>query len=353
MRKIFLVASLLTVLMCGATDLSVVVGQKAPTAHGDKLEPMRLDDMRLTDNTSSGFKIIPHFNGDIPDEARAAIMEVCEQWEKLICAPGSTTLNFNWADSIENPENIIETTIEYRRFDNGVAPLSLANAYHITSISLLEATADATIKINNAINWDCSFNSATTSESPNICFYTMRAIAHALGFSTSLCKKSLKDKTFPGFFVPRRYSPFDKLVFDSAGKRLSSIVTSGSRESAELNAFVCPPAGTDVYVLEPDDAHRLYAPTPFRYGQSLALLDNPASLMHCNPATGSNRLAVDDVTIEVLKAIGWQFENTTPDPIISINPLKANPEGVFCAYEPHEFVAITEGGGHRRYDVDL
>lgn len=320
----------------------MVVGQKAPTSDGDNVAFVDFS-KKSTNNVPSGnFKIIPQFKGDVPAEMQASIQAACDVWESLISAPNPITIDFIYCDSLYQ-DNIVESRLEYEIVNNTVYPYTLISAYGKDYVSLLKGDADGEIKINNAVEWDCTLE-ASVSDKPNLCFYALRALAQTFGFSTSLCKKSLRGKSFSGFFIARRYSAFDKLVLDSTGKRLSSIVTSGSRESAELNAFVCPPAGTNVYVLKQDDAHKLYAPTPFIYGQSLALLDNPASLMHYNPGIGSKQFAVDDVTIEVLKGIGWQFEDITPSPIISITSLEVNPEGEFCAYEPHAFTATADDG---------
>ncbi len=344
MRNVMVIAALFTALMCRAGDYSVVVGQKAPNKDGDNTVFEDFINKRSSTESISDFRIIPHFKGDMPTEMQAAIEAACDVWESLIVAPNAIEINFVYSDSLSQG-NIIESRLEYDIVNNTVYPYTLISAYGKDYVSLLKGDSDGEIKINDEVVWDCSLDESI-SDNPNLCYYTLRALAQTFGFSTSLCEKSLRGRSFLGFFIVSRYSPYDNMVFDYTGKRLSSIVTSGSRESAELNAFVCPASGTNLYLLKQDDAYRLYAPTPFIFGQSLALLDNPASLMHYNPGVGSKRFAVDNVTFDVLRAIGWQFEPSVSDSPITINPMATNPDGIFCAYQPHGFAALIQDGAN-------
>lgn len=344
MKGLSLFICLIACVVSWAGEYTVVTGQQAPTVYGDKIVCADYTKVSGDDGLTTGFKIKTNFKGDITLEMQNAINAACRVWESIIIAPNMIAVDFNYCDSL-GCGNIIESKIEYTFVGNTVYPYALYTAYGANGISLLKNEADAEIRISSEVEWDCTIDGAEHSK-PNLCFYTMRALAQAFGFSTSLCEKTMNDKSFPGFFIARRYSRFDELVFDSAKKRLSSIVANGSRESAELNAFVSPGPGTDVYVLTQDDAHRLYAPTPFMFGQSLALLNNTASLMHYNPVVGSKKFGVDNVTLEVLKAIGWQIadEIATPTPTLTILPTEINSQDVYCAYEPHELMVTTEEG---------
>lgn len=331
---------MLSVITCQTNGHTITIGQKAPTTSGDKVAYSGFPEISKYDNSSNNFRVIPKYNGDVPPAMQKSIQAACDVWGAIISASNPVTIDFEYCDSLLQG-NIIESQIGYKTVNNIVQPYTLISAYGIEKFSLLSDETDTKIRINDGVEWDYNLDSSV-GDKPNLCFYVLRALAQTFGFSTTICEKSLRNKTFPGFFIAKSYSQFDNLVFDSTGKRLNSIPNSGSRESTELNAFVRPSDGVNVYVLKEDAAHKLYTPTPFIYGQSLAMLDNTASLMHYNPATGSKMYSVDDVTLEVLSEIGWEFNAITPT--LSIEPQGSQNDKNFSAYETITFTASSEEG---------
>ena len=269
----------------------------------------------------------------IPDSISICIATAIDIWESYIGSESLVHLKFCYTDQLLDNANDIEIEVGYYTPNNGTYyPSSL---YHniFTNREVSDESPDAIIRINNLKSWDCSY-SGTSVGRQNLTYAMLRAIAISLGFGSSITQKTIRGRDIITFAINSGYSIFDNLIFSSAGKQLNSISNIGTRENTALNNFVQPTNGCCIYALKADESHKLYAPESFQPYKSLIYLDNSNSLMHYDLGIDDRQLQIDSVTVDLLKAIGW---NICSEKEIQIVGVGIDDNGITSAYDSHQF----------------
>lgn len=271
--------------------------------------------------------------GEIPDSISICIATAIDIWESVIGNKALVNLKFCYTDQLLDYTNDTEIEVQYYTPDKKTYyPASLYyNLFADRETS--DKSPDAIIRINNLKNWDCS-HSETSVGNQNLTYAMLRAIAISLGFGSSITQKTIRGNNIITFAINSGYSIFDNLIFSSSGQQLNGIPNIGTRENTALTDFVQPTNGVCIYALKADESHKLYAPETFHPYKSLVYLDNGNSLMHYNLNIGDKRLQIDNITIELLKAIGWDIRSEKEIKIVGIG---INDNGIASAYDNHQF----------------
>lgn len=96
-------------------------------------------------------------------------------------------------------------------------------------------------------------------------------------------------------------SDFDRLlVSESDGKRLVDLKSG----TVDLVAFS---RMENIFAELSGKAYRMYTPKKFELGRSLVYLDCPGSLMHYDLETDAPDGDIDDTTLALLNAVGWNL----------------------------------------------
>lgn len=265
----------------------------------------------------------------MPDSMKQSIDAAIDVWESLIPTMGQFKMNFIY-ESVQSG-NDIEVDVLYLPSDGIAYPYSLWLTINQSPNTNNKPLA-AIIKINSNCNWECGYSSSNNM-SQNLTYAMLRSIGIALGFGSSVTEKTTSRGKFITFNT-LNYSLFDNLIFSSSGTRLSDIPNIGTRFNHELVSYVQPTNGEIYYAGITDDEYRLYCPTQYEFGKSLIWLDNPGSLMHYDIEPGDKEFSVDELTLELLRQIGWNIPETY---IIRIEGEDIDDSGIASAYESHTF----------------
>lgn len=201
--------------------------------------------------------------------------------------------------------NDITTDVVYLNQDNIAYPAGLhASLGFVTNE---ENTSCGVISINSDVDWDCSFSSDSLLSTNNLTYAMLRSIAHVLGFGSSIREIELRGtKTILG--SNQHFSSFDNIIFNSNGEKMNELPCLNNRtDNVEARAYCQPDSGVYIYAYNQSNAYKLYAPTIFNAYKSLKYLDNPTSLMHYEIFSGDKVQRIDNITIGLMRAIGWDL----------------------------------------------
>lgn len=283
------------------------------------------------------------YDENMPDSIITCINAALDIWSSKIGTSVPIYFEFRYQDLGEND---IVSTIKYDEHEGKWIPSSLKAT--LTDNSARDSiTPDAIIQINNSIDWDCSFGENQAFEKYNLSVGLLRAISRAFGFGSSIKTDRRGNLSFG---VQDRYTDFDELIFSSKGTWLKNL------SEDQLPNFVAPTDGMDIYALKQSPQYKMYAPPTYEQYRSLVYLDNKESLMHYDLGIGNRYLTVDDVTSEILGALGWNVRDNTSVKIVG-NGIGEN--GIASAYSSHSFSIEREGGSgtiqnpHWEYSLPL
>ena len=277
---------------------------------------------------------------DIPDSVRICANVAAELWQPYLNNKYPIQLAVYYTDF--DTDNDIQVEVSYYQNENVYYPISLYSYLYDVDFSGQASTADALIYINKATAWDCSYHDEVNTSTRSLTYAMMRAIAISLGFGSSVTQKSIRGEDIIAFGYKEGHSAFDNFIFSSEGKFLKDISNVGNHENQELSAFAQPATDVSLYALKQDAAHKLYAPANFEVYKSLVYLDNEKSLMHYDLKTGTKQFRIDDTTVELLDAIGWET-NAPKD--VEIVGQGIDDTGLASAYDNHHFVLQNHNGG--------
>lgn len=269
------------------------------------------------------------FESEMPDSILRCIKVAQDLWKsKLNSKQGNLVLKFKY----EAIDDDIMTSVGYTTQDDTYYPSSLAKELgYIYSDS---NGIDATITINKNTKWDCGFSSEVSVDGYNLTNALLRSIAISLGFGSSVIEKKMKKNSVVKFSQSIGHSVFDNLVFSDKNIYLRDIPNMGSRHNQALVDFSTGVNG-QVWVLNKTQSYKLYVPTIFEKGKSLVFLDNAQSLMNKDLSSSVKMLQIDTVTINVLKALGWNITETPS--VVKIQGIDMDESGLASAYSPHRF----------------
>ncbi len=283
---------------------------------------------------------------NVPDSIETAVRVAGDIWQQHLDGKTSAVIGIEYA----NLDNDIETEIVYfSHKDNPeinypsclykyLFPFEANNYSDDGSMSM-----DAIIYINSNASWDCSFSVDAIASTNNMTYAVMRSIANVLGFGASVKESVRKGESRIYFGFADGHSVFDNLIFSSDGNRMSDIANTGKNiENAELREFIQPTGDTKIYALLQSPSYRMYAPSVFEPFKSLVYLNNANSLMHYDLNRGNKIHQVDDVTINLLREIGWYSQNET---LVNIVSSDIGDSGIASAYSSHSFTIENLSSG--------
>lgn len=269
------------------------------------------------------------FETEIPDSVIRCIKVAQDLWKsKINSKRGNLVLKFKY----EAIDDDIMTSVGYTLQGDVYYPSSLAKelGYMYSDPDGI----DATITINKNTKWDCGFSSEASVSGCNLTNALLRSIAISLGFGSSITEKTIKNKSVIKFSLSRGHSVFDNLVFSDKNIYLKDIPNMGSKYNQPLIDFSTGVNGA-VWVLNNAQAYKLYVPPVFEKGKSLVFLDNTQSLMNKDLSSSVKMLQIDTVTVNVLKALGWDITETPSS--VKIKGVDIDESGLASAYSSHRF----------------
>lgn len=261
-------------------------------------------------------EIVLMYDEDLPDSIKTAFTMAKELWESKIVTkqPIYIWLVFEPLDK----DISIASEVSYYMRGTDVAPLALAS--QIYDFQKDDNDIDGMVIFNTEIDWNCSF-STNIAQEYNLPTMALRGIARCLGFGTSLYESSTDIFKYNLDFP----SIFDKLLRNTSD-RLSNIEAG----SVKMKTFV---TSNDVVAETPTMTYKVYAPSAYKPDFSLLYLDEVNSLMSYSLSQGNISLDIDNATIDILKAMGWDL------PVSGLKILceDISDNGIGSAYSPHSF----------------
>ncbi len=265
------------------------------------------------------------YDESIPDDIRNAVIRAKETWESKLKNKYPIYVNIDYAEYIEDVAVITDV------FLSESAPVqSMALRAQITErVEDSTDNPDAVITINPNVEWDCCYDGSSKTEKQNLYSAMLRAFASCIGFGSSVVMDGLTGEVELSD-IDKRTSDFDELIFSANGLKLKDYAD----DSVNLKQFCEGKLGSPIYVLTRDSDHTLYVPSNFTECVSMRYLNNVSSLMHYDIGRGDKRLAIDDVTVEVLNALGWNIFSADAVKIVCDDIAE---DGIGSAYKSHTF----------------
>lgn len=300
-------------LVCNNLDIKVVPS--------DSSKSLRLSSMR-------GGKIKQEVSSEIPDSLQTAVRIAKEVWEAYISDSLNVKIEYV---SLSDIDTKVEVKYQLNIDDNIYYPLCLFRKLNPDDSS---EKIDATIKINKNTNWRVGLGDYYVPNTKNLSYAMLQSFATVLGFTSSVKKD--KRGNFKFNFI-NKISVFDKLIFSNSGERLENI---SSTSSTAISDFVQQDSGY-LYVLKANEKYKLYAPEVYDEYKSLMYMLDTESLMYYNETDDSTNkdLIVDDVTIDILNAMGWNIPNKD----FRIVGRDIDETGIASAYTNHTFYIQSTG----------
>lgn len=277
---------------------------------------------------------MPGQNGNIiliyddftPDSIRFAVNAAKELWEKYMPLVNPVNVYVSFED-IEDQISMI-TDVTYSQFGDFMGyPKSLSNQLKETPLP----GADAMIRINSNINWNCSFN-AENASGCNAYTVALRSFAFAFGFG---CTFQCLDEESHEY----DYTFGDPGLFEQLIHRGDAYLADVDIFSPDFHTFV---TSGDLKVKGLDGDHNLYCPAPYEPFVSLNYLNDSESLMHYAIGGSNKFMTIDYKTIDILKKIGWDIVRAPDGLEILCADLDENKS--MSSYTPHVFSLKEEEG---------
>lgn len=283
----------------------------------------------LRKNAQRGGNIIIHPRLGIADSLKRAIKIAANLWEDYL--PIGTELNIGV--ELGNVENDMETNVCLYIDSQQLVPSSIYR--NLIKGEYVFDNLDAMITLSNTTNWKCNYGEGVQSGEKNLTTAMLRAIAITLGFGTTVVQKTGRNGAEIITFSEsgNNYTPFEQLVYNSSGQALTSINRGNKRNDNLALRSYSQPADSLLVMLNNSSSYKLYAPTPFVKNRSMIFLDESSSLMHYNNLAGNKFLAIDDITLNILKEIGWDVETES----MSIYCNEIPQTGIPSAYGTYTF----------------
>lgn len=286
-------------------------------------------------NSERRGNIIANISPDIPDSMQICINVAVTNWRNYLDNNATVILDFKYQDITDNYD--VGTEVSYWSDLENQTTYPLCLAKYLGKYTEVDTPA-AIIYINRNTKWDCGYSNKVTSGTNNLTYAIFRSIAHTLGFGSSVKnREGTQGITFNSIYG---YSVFDRLVFTPT-KRLEEVPNT-RRENKELKDFCLSNSGP-VYVMNGGTDYQLYAPaTGFESYRSLQYFNDKNSLMSYDLQSGEKYLRVDNRTLDILHAIGWNIQDQSNLKIKSEN-IEEN--GIASGYKSYDF-KVENYSGH-------
>lgn len=265
------------------------------------------------------------YDKSVPDSVKSSIEMAAKIWTTRIQNRRTIHILAKW-DSC--PDDVAFTTeVQYQDVGNVSKPMALLSQLKNEQVSY-EGNYDVVITYNSSKRWNCSFDAGCSSEGLNMLTQSLRAIATGLGFGTSIYRNTKNSMLAFRNDCPTVYDSY----LWSNGVRLSTVPSGG-----ELERFL---RGKDFAFVGNDHTYKVYSPGWFIENKTHIFLDDTDCLMHYDWGPDVKWMDVDEISIDVLRSIGWKFES---DELLKIVSDELGESGVGSAYQSHSFRIETNG----------
>lgn len=275
--------------------------------------PLKAD--RLSNNEGT---IVLTYDESLPDSIQTSLLAAKKLWESKLHTIQPIYILVTFEPLGEDISMIADVTY-CGQSDLTDCPRALASQISNVAYGSIDSP-DGLIILNSDIDWNCRFSKDATSEY-NLPTMVLRGIAKCLGFGSCIIEDGPNQFSFL-WGVP---SYFDKLLYCN-----STALSDLRGESSEMANFV---TSNNVYLRSGSNDHKIYAPKTFMPYMSLCYFDDNNSIMSYSLGQGNIDLSIDDKTLDVLRAIGWDLPQATLR--INCNNISAN--GIGSSYESHTF----------------
>lgn len=324
---VLLLATVCTALIMQGEELVTLqfVEKYSPSFNADYANsPIQPKQERLSSNAGD---LKATYDESMPDSITTCIKAALDIWASKIGTTVPIYFEFQYQDLGEND---IVSTIQYAEYNGKWIPNALKSTL-IGDKDRVDPTPDALIQINNNVDWDCSYGENQPLGKYNLAVGLLRAISRAFGFGASIKADRRGNLSFG---VQDSYTDFDELIFSSNGTWLKNL------SENQLAGFAAPTGGVEIYALKQSSQYKMYAPPSYEQYRSLVYLDNKESLMHYDLGLGNRYLTIDDVTSDILGALGWNVRDNTSVKIVGDG---IGENGIASAYTSHSFTIEQKG----------
>ncbi len=274
--------------------------------------------------SSSGGNIEVNFDETLPDSIKTAIIAAKKLWESKLHNKQPIVINVVFEALEEDIGMSAEVGYNYTS-DFKSIPSALQAQIVDNSYGSIDSP-DGWISLNPDINWNCSFSKNAASDY-NLPTMILKGIARCLGFGSCITEE--KENQFANYW---EYPiDFDGLLHYN-GKSLNDI----AGLSQEMTDAV---TSDNVYAHTETQQYKIYAPKQFKPDLSLRYFDDENSLMSAYLGKGNVSLNVDNKTIDILNAIGWDL----PISDIRIQCDNISGDGIGSCNEAHTFSLLRNG----------
>lgn len=263
-------------------------------------------------------QIVMTYDSELPDSIKNAINMAKGMWESRLVCKQPIYVNVVFEPQAQNIAMISDVCC-YGEGDFRGCPTSLLSQLNDAEYCD-PASPDGIILLNSNLSWNCDINTHVADEN-NLTTMILRGIARTLGFGSSVTQKTESKIDF--YFGWPTY--FDKLL-----RNQNVWLHSMDGNSAEMRNFI---TSGNVVIDTPSSTYKVYAPSVYDPGKSLYYIEGRKSIMSNSLGQGHIPQEIDDYTVDILNAIGWNIPlnagNIKCDNISDNNNISA--------YIPHTF----------------
>ena len=315
-------------------DYTTVVFDDICNTDGMRIVPTANSKIKRLSNKRGGIVLLDDADcKDMPDSLKVALRLAADAWAGYLPLGDSLTIKV----SFSNLDVDIRTLVYYGNPGlNVYYPKSLLRK--ITGDSSLGF--DAAININKTTDWCIGIGNKTCKGAKNLSIGIFRAIATVLGFGSSV---KLDKRGNIAFEFKNGKSVFDNLIFSEDGQRMENL---HNGDFVGIKKFVQQDNGF-LFASQKDESSKLYAPLQFDEYKSLKFLLDKNSLMYYGDS-GMREPIVDEATLKLLNAIGWNIGQSTAN--IEIIGENIDGTGIASAYQQYRFYIKPNGMNITNYN---
>lgn len=269
------------------------------------------------------------FYTDMPDSIKTAILVAKDLWEMKLHNKKPVYIEIGF-EPLENG-TVMATETGIYEDDNNHCPAALASQWREQRDDYNEQP-DGCITLNSDLDWNCSFLNENQA-SYNVTTMTLRGICRCLGFVSSITETGNSSFYF---------SDFSPTIFDRHLYNDNVCLSEIEPYSERLTKFV---TSDNVFISTESTKYQMYAPKEYKQGESICYLKKDKSLMSYSLGKGNQYLNIDNITIDILNALGWGL----PSESLKIECKDIDESGIGSCYKDHIFKLADNGPNISNY----